>query len=349
MKRTKAKNRPSDFIASRLTKLRETLVRKNLDGYLITNRIDQYYLTHFDGEDGAILVLPHQVFLITDGRFAEDAERSAPWAKAIIRTGKLSDALAKVVRQHRIDRLGFDPAEMTLQLSLNLRTVCRPTRLVTTSSLLVEMRQIKDAGEIEAITRAIEVAEEAFRIATQRIRIGMTERQLAANLLHEMLKLGASDASFPIIVAEGSASSRPHARAGDRTIKAGSAVLIDWGATVDHYRSDLTRVLFIRKIPPRFRRMADNVLAAQSAAIAAIRPGAALAQVDQQARHLLKQRGMDKAFTHGLGHGIGLDIHEAPRLSSQAKGQLRAGMVVTVEPGVYFPGVGGVRIEDDVL
>jgi Xaa-Pro aminopeptidase len=183
----------------------------------------------------------------------------------------------------------------------------------------------------------------------KRIRIGMTERQLAAELLYQMLRRGASGASFPIIVAEGSASSLPHAQAGDRKIRVGSPVLIDWGALVDHYCSDLTRVIFIRKIPIRFRRMYQNVLAAQAAGIAAIRPGVPFEKVDAQARGVLKREGMDKAFSHGLGHGIGLDIHEAPRLSKKSKGDLKAGMVVTVEPGVYYPGLGGVRIEDDVL
>lgn len=320
-----------------------------MDGYLVSNRVDQYYLTGFDGEDGAVLVLPDKVYLITDGRFAEEAEIHAPWAKAVVRTGPLSEAVGKLARRHKLRKLGLDPAHTSVGLQAALVKNCRPTRLVPKPDLLGDLRIIKDQTEVEAIIRAAEVAQAAFQHVIKRIRVGMTERQIAADLLYQMLRRGASGASFPTIVAEGSASSLPHARAGDRKIEVGSVVLIDWGALVDHYCSDLTRVIFIRKIPPRFRRMYQNVLAAQTAGIQAIRPGVPFKKVDAQARGVLKREGLDKAFSHGLGHGIGLDIHEAPRLSSKSKGVLKAGMVVTVEPGVYFPGLGGVRIEDDVL
>ncbi len=340
---------PSNQIAGRLSLLREHMQRKHLDGFLVTNRVDQYYLTGFDGEDGGVLVLPRQVYLLTDGRFAEEARLHAPWARAMIRNQALATAVGTVVRRHRLSRLGLDPAHTSMNMHTSLLKACRPTRLTPAARLLEEMRLIKDPLEVHLIERAIEVAQEAFRAVLRRIRVGMSERELAAELLHEMLRRGASDASFPIIVAEGPASSLPHARAGNRRIRVGSAVLIDWGATVEHYRSDLTRMVFIRKIPPRFRRMYQNVLAAQAAGIEAIRPGASFAHVDAQARRVLKLKGMDKAFSHSLGHGIGLDIHEAPRLSGKSKGVLKPGMVVTAEPGVYYPGVGGVRIEDDVL
>lgn len=340
---------PSDVVANRLRLLRQKIQQKATDGYLITNRVDQYYLTGFDGEDGAALVLPDRVYLLTDGRFAEEAELHAPWATAVIRTGSLAEAVAKTVRRHRLGRVGLDPGYTSLTTQKALLKACRPTKLVPVPGLLEEMRIVKDEAEIAALVRAAEVAEGAFRHVIKRIRVGMTERQLAADLLYQMLRRGASGSSFPIIVAEGPASSLPHAKAGDRTIQVGSAVLIDWGALVDHYCSDLTRVIFIRKIPPRFRRMYQNVLAAQTAGIQAIRPGVPFKKVDAQARGVLRREGMDKAFSHGLGHGIGLDIHEAPRLSKKSKGDLKAGMVVTVEPGVYFPGQGGVRIEDDVL
>jgi Xaa-Pro aminopeptidase len=207
----------------------------------------------------------------------------------------------------------------------------------------------KDETEITAIQESIRIAEAAFRRVVPRIRAGMTELDLAANLQHEMIRLGAEGASFPIIVAEGPNSSRPHAKPGKRRIGVGSAVLIDWGAVVGHYCSDLTRVVFIRRIPPRFRRMYQSVLAAQLEAIGAIRPGVRMCDVDAKARNLLAKAGIGHRFTHGLGHGLGLDIHEAPRLARKVVDRLEPGMVVTVEPGVYFPGVGGVRIEDDIL
>jgi Xaa-Pro aminopeptidase len=164
-----------------------------------------------------------------------------------------------------------------------------------------------------------------------------------------MQRRGASGSSFPTIVAEGPSSSLPHYRAGDRRVREGSAILIDWGATVAHYRSDLTRVLFVRRIPPRFGRIYAAVLEAQRRAIRAIRPGATTCDVDAAARRYLTSVGYGKAFVHATGHGLGLDVHEMPSLSRRLSEPLRAGMVVTIEPGVYLPGVGGVRIEDDVL
>lgn len=336
-------------LAERLKRLCAKIQQKQAGGYLVCNPQDQYYLTGFDGEDGAVLVLPRAVYLLTDGRFAEAAEQQAPWARAIIRKESISAALAKLMRKHRVDKLAFDPDSLYYGQHTAIRKAISPTRLVPAPSLLSEMRLLKDESEIQAIERAAVVAEQAFSAAVQNIRLGMTEQQLAANILHEMLDRGASDASFPIIVAEGPNSSLPHARPGSRQIKAGSMVLIDWGATVDHYRSDLTRVIFIRRIPPRFKRVYQAVLDAQLQAIDAIRPGKPLRDVDAVARKCLKKAGLEKKFTHGLGHGIGLDIHEQPALGPRGKRLLEPGMVITIEPGVYLPGVGGVRIEDDLL
>ncbi len=337
------------MLARRLMACRKRIHQKSIDGYLITQRFDQFYLTGFDGEDGAALILPKRVILVTDGRFKDEAARSAAWARVVIRKGTLVDALKALVHKHRIRRLGFQPEALTVRSHRSLRRALRPARLVAMPPVPEEMRIIKDGPEIAVIEKAIDIAESAFRRTVRRIRVGMTERELAAQLGHEMLRLGATEPSFPIIVAEGSNAAFPHAVPGDRRLREGSAVLIDWGATVDHYRSDLTRVIFIRRIPPRIRRMYLSVLAAQREAITAIKPGARMCDVDAVARRSLKRAGMGRQFSHGLGHGIGLDIHEAPRLSSRVKDPLQPGMVVTAEPGVYFPGIGGVRIEDDVL
>lgn len=340
---------PPSVIADRLQACRQRILDAGASGYLVTNRPDQYYLTGFDGEDGAALVLPRKVYLITDGRFEEQAARTASWAAPVIRTDSVAKALKPLLRRHRVDRLGFQPEHLSVAQHRALRKEARPTRLAALKGLVDRLRLIKDDEEVAAIERAIRVAEGAFRTVIKRLRPGTTERALAAELQHEMIRRGATEASFPIIVAEGANASLPHAQPGDRRIRRGSAVLIDWGATVDHYRSDLTRVVFIRRIPPRFRRMYEQVLAAQLEAIRSIRAGVRMCDADAAARKQLERVGWEKRFSHGLGHGLGLDIHEAPRLSKRFTDPLEAGMVVTVEPGVYFPGVGGVRIEDDVL
>ncbi len=336
-------------VLSRLSACREKIQDLEMDGYLVTSRVDQYYLTRFNGEDGAALILPRQVHLVTDGRFKDEAASDAPWAKALVRTGSLIEAVARLVKRHRIRCLGFQPEALTVDTFGKLRKAIRPAKLKPAPGLVRDLRLIKDAGEVAAIERAARIAQDAFRHIVRRIRVGMTERDLAADLHHDMVRRGATDASFPIIVAEGLHAAFPHAVPGDRPIKVDSAVLIDWGATVDHYRSDLTRVVFIRRIPPRIGALYAQVLAAQEAAIAALAPGQRMCDVDAVARKRLREARLDRAFSHGLGHGLGLDIHEPPRLARKVEDPLQPGMVVTVEPGVYLPGVGGVRIEDDVL
>jgi len=336
-------------IAARLGACRKRIQEKSVKGYLVTHPADGFYLTGFDGADGAILILSGHVYLLTDGRFAERAAKTAPWARAIIRRQGLPEVLAGLVKRHRIGRLGFQPESLSMAMHGKLRRLVRPGRLVSMPPVARELRQIKDGAEVSAIEKAIRVAGSAFRALRKRIRLRMTERQLAAILQHEMLDRGASAASFPVIVAEGPNSSLPHARPGDRKLRPGSVVLIDWGAQVGHYCSDLTRVIFVRRIPPRFKRMYEAVLAAQKSAIEAIRPGVRMCEVDARAREVLKRARLDHLFTHGLGHGLGLEVHEGPRLAVGVKEPLQAGMVVTVEPGVYRAGFGGIRIEDDVL
>ena len=211
------------------------------------------------------------------------------------------------------------------------------------------MRTCKDAAEIDTISQAIRIAQDAFKATCRSIRVGQTEKQIAARLEYEMQKRGSGKAAFPTIVAEGPNAALPHAFPGGRRVKRGSAILFDWGATFPFYCSDLTRVVFVGRIPPKIRRIYGIVQEAKEKATAAIRPGARMCDVDAVARSHIKQAGFGKYFGHGLGHGLGLNVHEAPSLSWRSKEKLQAGMVVTVEPGIYLPNVGGVRIEDDVL
>jgi Xaa-Pro aminopeptidase len=340
---------PSADHAERLRVCRASIQRRKLSGYLVTNRMDQFYLTGFAGEDGALLVLPRAVYVFTDGRFEEEAEHVAGWTRIVVRKGSLADAISSVVRRHRCDKVGYQSEWLTVELLSKLRRALRPTRLVALPGSLTRQRVCKSDNEVDAIREAIRVAEDAFKATMSKIHLGMKERELAARLQFEMVSRGASESSFPIIVAEGPNASLPHAVPGDRRLRVGSAVLIDWGARLGQYCSDLTRVIFIRRIPPRFRRMYENVRAAQAKAIEAIKPGQKMCDVDAVARQHLIDAGMGDRFSHGLGHGIGLDIHEQPRLAPKVTDRLLAGMVVTVEPGVYYPGFGGVRIEDDVL
>lgn len=347
------RSKPSipEQIKRRLKRVREFLEKRRLDGLLITSRMDQLYLTGFSGEDGMVLVTPRQAILLSDFRFLESARQEAPWARFVMRKKSIPDELAKVARRGQMARVGFMSDRITVATLNELRKVLRPvgTRLVPVPNVVTPLRVKKDAAEVGIIREAIRIAEEAFLALRRSIRIGQTEQEVASRLSYEMSRRGANGPSFPIVVAEGPNSALPHAEPGDRVLKRGSPVLIDWGARYEGYRSDLTRMLFIGKIPPRFGRLYKIVLEAQRRAICVVRAGREIRQVDLLARSHIAKCGYGKQFGHALGHGLGLDIHEPPSLSSRNSAALEPGMVVTIEPGIYVPGVGGVRIEDDLL
>jgi Xaa-Pro aminopeptidase len=329
--------------------LRRELTRRRLSAVVLTDPADQFYLTGFDGEDGAALLTHRKVYLVTDSRFDLQADIQAPWARKVIRTGPLDQAVAGLCRRSRLKRIGFHPARLTVEQFSQLRRRLATAKLVPLADPLDQLRVCKDDVEIKAIRKAVTAAERAFRRVRRWIRPGLTERQVAARLDYEMRLQGAEEPSFPTIVASGGNAALPHAKPGDRVIATGSPLLIDWGARVGMYCSDLTRVLFIGRIPPRLGKVYQVVLDAQVKAIQAIRDNVRASQVDSIARQLITVAGFGQQFGHGLGHGLGLQVHENPRVSRLSKATLLAGMVFTVEPGVYLPGTGGVRIEDDVL
>ena len=349
MARAKRKRAVPKTFAERLAKTRAQMAKKKLPAYLITNRMDSYYLTGFTGEDSAVLITPRGVHVISDGRYDEAMKQECPWVSNVMRKGTLEDAVGKLFRRLRLGAVAVQPDRMTLESHQMLRRAGRPTRLVKAPPIVNRLRICKDTGELETIGQAIKIAQDAFKATCRSIRVGQTEKQIAARLEYEMQKRGSGGAAFPTIVAEGPNAALPHAFPGGRRVKRGSAILFDWGATFPFYCSDLTRVVFVGRIPPRIRRIYGIVHEAKEKATAAIRPGARMCDVDAVARRYIKKAGFGKYFGHGLGHGMGLDVHEAPSLSWRSKEKLEAGMVVTVEPGIYLPGVGGVRLEDDVV
>lgn len=339
-----------DAIQRRLTAVRDVMSKRRLDGLLITSRTDQFYLTRFNGEDGMVLVSPRQVSLLSDFRFAEVACQDAPWARFVMRKKGHADELARIARRRKMSRIGFVADRISVAQLATLRKALRPTgtRLVQVPNVTAGLRIKKDATELAVVREAIQIAEGSFRALRRWIRVGQTELELAARLNYEMGRRGASGPSFPTIVAEGPNSALPHAEPGRRTVKRGSAVLFDWGARCGGYCSDLTRVVFVGRIPPRFRRLYEIVLEAQQRGIRAVRAGQAVRTVDGAARSYIAKCGYGKQFGHALGHGLGLDVHEPPSLTARSSASLEPGTVVTVEPGIYVPGLGGVRIEDDV-
>ncbi len=338
-----------EWIKARLTAARAEMAKSDLPAYLLTRHMDTFYMTGFTGEDSAVIVMPRAVHLVSDSRFDEAIDAEVPWVKKHLRKGLLVDEIANVCRKLKLERIAIQADDVSVQMLTALRKSAKPTRTVTAPPIVNRLRMAKDPTELKTLCKAITVAQDAFLATRKSIRVGQTEEEVAARLEYEMRKRGSTCAAFGTMVAVGANASHPHAHAGKRKITRGCAILFDWGATVGFYRSDLTRCLFMGRIPSRIREIYKVVLDAQLAAIEAIRPGARMCDVDGVARKLITRAGYGKQFGHGLGHGLGLDVHEAPSLSWRSNDALEPGSVVTVEPGIYLPGVGGVRIEDDVL
>lgn len=337
-------------LAVRLANFRKSFAALGIDACLVTNPRDIRYLTGMLIEDSWMVVGRQDHLILTDSRFDELLVRDHGYLNHILRKNQpLALVLGEHLKKLKIKRLGLQADHLTVMQRGVIAKSVGAGGLVNTEAVLLNQRSYKDEVEIKTIRKAVKIQQEAFQATVEQIRIGMTEQRVAAILEFEMRVAGAESTGFPSIVAVGANASLPHAVPGKTKVKVGQVLLIDWGACVDGYRSDMTRTLGIGKLSGQMREVYQVVLAAQLAGIAAIKPGAELAAVDAAARKVIVDAGYGERFGHGLGHGIGLDIHENPRLSSIAKGKLEPGQIVTVEPGIYLPGVGGVRIEDDVL
>lgn len=343
---------PADRFANRRKKLIRKLKKQDVDALLVTNFTNVTYLTGFSGDDSFLLIGPDQTVLISDSRYAVQIAEECPGLETHIRTNRVPilKAAGKVIRRAKLKRLGVESNSLTIGQHEKLQGEVKSLELVPLSDPVEELRMIKDAAEIASIREAAQMAEQAFAMLRASVVDRMTEREAAHELEHSMRRFGADGAGFPPIVAVGDRAALPHARPSRVTLAGADFVLVDWGAaTSDGYRSDLTRLLVTGKISTKLETIYRVVLKAQLRGIKAVRPGARGCDVDQAARRVIEKAGYGKRFGHSLGHGIGLNIHEGPRLAPTSKTELKAGMVVTVEPGIYIPGWGGVRIEDDVL
>lgn len=336
---------------TRRNKLRRAVKKAGAEALLVTNFTNVTYLTGFTGDDSYLLVHRDGDVVLSDPRYTTQLKEECPGVDLHIRSPGVSmlKSVAKVVRSAKIGRLAIEGNSMTVALRDRLDAELRRVELVCTSELVEQLRQIKDREEIAQIRRAVWYAQKAFKVIRATLRPEATEKQVSTELEYQMRRFGAKGCSFPSIVAVGSRAALPHATASDRTIGSGDFVLIDWGADGGLYKSDLTRILVTGRISPKLERVYGVVFKAQRKAIDAIRPGAVAGDVDKVARGVIAQAGFGRYFGHSLGHGLGLDVHEAPRLGKDNNVVLKPGMVVTVEPGIYLPGWGGVRLEDDVL
>jgi len=342
----------TDRHLARRSKLVQSVRKSGISALLVTNPRNVTYLTGFTGEDSYLLIGPGQIRLFSDSRFETQLRDECPEISAEIRTSRrlMADFLADILPSLPLTSLGIEGSSMVVSVRDLLAEKLKPIDLVSQSGLVEELRAIKDADEIAEIRAAVRQAERGFELMRSMVMKDQTERQAAHELEHGMRRFGALKAAFEPIIAVGDHAALPHYRAGLRYFHEAGFALIDWGAvSARGYHSDLTRLLVTSKLPPKLHHVYGVVLKAQQAGIAAIRPGARCQDVDAAARAVIEEAGYAKYFGHGLGHGIGLDIHELPRLSPISTDELKPGMIVTVEPGIYLPGVGGVRIEDDIL
>ena len=345
---TSSRQWPKNLLA-RLRAVRQKIADSRADALLVVNPVDIRYLTDFPGEDAWMVVTNRTVVILSDTRFKEELDRDHAYARSVMRKATLSEEVAKVVEGQKIKRLAFQADYTTVTQRDALAKHVGASKLRAISGWLIKQRAIKDDNELKLIRKAIDIQQKAFEQLRSQIKPGMTEKQVAAQLEYNMRCLGADGPSFPTIVGFGANSSINHYLPGDVKLKKNQPILIDFGALYRGYCSDMTRVLVVGEFPKQIAEIYRIVREAMAAGIDAIKPGVELAEIDSIARNLIKQAGFAKRFGHGLGHGIGLDIHEEPRLGAKAKGVLEPGQVVTVEPGIYLPGIGGVRLENDVL
>ena len=333
-------------LGARTDRLVGLLAERELDCLLVTNLVNVRYLTGFTGTNGACVVSSDERLFLTDFRYVEQA-RSQVQGYERVEAGR--DMVADLAGRLR-GRAGFDDAHMTVELHRKLgEKVAEGVELVSAGGLVERLREVKDELELDAIRAAAEIANEAYEELRERGLAGRTERDVALTLTRSLEDRGAEGASFPAIVAAGPHGALAHAVPRDVEIPGGTLVVIDMGAQVDGYCSDCTRTLATGPLEDGALEVYDLVRRAQDEALRAVRAGASCKAVDAVARDIIAAAGHGERFGHGLGHGVGLEVHEAPRLAKTAEGELRAGNVATVEPGVYVPGELGVRIEDLVV
>ena len=338
--------------AKRRHELEQRLRREGIHSLVVTHPPDWYYLTGFTGESGALVISAtgsRNAVLLTDGRFLEHAAGETSGVKIVPQAGGLFSALGKLLAALPGRKLGFDSGQLTVaQHGDVVKAAGRRKTWKAFPGLVAALRMRKDQAELAVMRRAALLADEVMSAAAQMLKPGIRELEVAAEIEYQMKTRGASGPAFETIVAFGARAALPHARPTAKRLRKNELVVLDLGAILAHYCSDITRTYFVGRAPSRVRGWYQAVREAQAAAIAAVRNGASCGAIDAAARDVLGKHRLDRYFIHSTGHGLGLEVHEDPRLARGQTKVLEPGNVVTIEPGVYFPGIGGIRIEDDV-
>ena len=337
-------------INDRLQKLRGELAGKEIEAILVPQPENRYYLSGFTGSAGFLLITAEKAVLATDFRYVEQVKEQSPEYEIYEIRGDIAGWLPEVTLGLRLKKLGIEAEQVTFSMFRQMSDIISkskpPLKLVPLEGTVEGLRAIKEPEEIEFIMSATEISDSAFRHIEGIIRAGMTEKEVAWELEKYLRENGSEKIPFDIIVACGANAARPHARPSERRIGEGEPVLMDLGARVAGYTSDLSRTIVTGQPDDRFKKVYDTVLGGQLTALALIQEGMTGEEADRLARTVIEEAGYGDAFGHALGHGVGLAAHEAPRLGPGSTETIKNGMVFSIEPGVYLPGWGGVRIED---
>lgn len=329
--------------------LARLLEESRIDWLLVTHPANWFYLTGFTGESGALLVSKKGAALVTDGRFVVQAKEETTGIRVLEQKGTLFDSAAEALRDGKARRVGFDAEHMTVSQLQSARKAAK-SRLewIAAAGMVEALRSRKDPVELAQMRKAAILAGEIVEFAIGLLKPGVCEREIGAEIEYEMRKRGGSGPSFETIVAFGNRSALPHARPTGKRLRKNELVVLDLGVILGHYCSDITRTVFVGRAPKRIQTWYKAVLEAQGAAVSAVREGVSCGEVDAAARRVLEGYGLGHLFVHSTGHGLGLEVHEDPRVAKGQARLLEPGNVITIEPGVYAEGIGGIRIEDDV-
>lgn len=332
----------------RVRALQREIEKRKLDSFLVTNETNVSYLSGFKGTDATLLVGLFRSFFITDSRYLEEARESIKNFDIVLVEVSNYHPLKKLIDRKRMKRIGFESMNLPYEVVARLKTIVKRAKFEPFKGVIEALRSIKDEEEISLIRRSIRCTRDVLKRAIARIKPGLSEKSLARSVEIDFIESG-GQAAFEPIVAFGRNSSKPHARAGDTKIGKNGHLMIDIGCNLNGYNSDYTRTALLGRVKEKIRKIYDVVHKAQEAAFGMIMPGARISDIDLAARRYIQRRGFGKFFGHSLGHGVGMEVHEKPPISRINHDILRPGMVFTVEPAIYIPKVGGVRIEDMVL
>jgi len=335
--------------AQRLGKAREAIAGQELDALLISSPFNRRYVTGFTGTAGWAVITQSQAWLVTDFRYVRQAEQQAMEFEVVRHEGNPLELIRDKLGAAGIRNMGFEKHHVPFADYETYERTFAGIELVPTGNVIEKLRGIKDEEEQRCIRKAIEITEQAFAFILDVMKPGVTEREVATELEYFMRKKGAVSSAYPTIVASGARSALPHGLASDKPLGMNEFVTLDFGANYDGYCSDLTRTVFIGKPTERHREIYGIVLDANKSVLEGLKPGMTGKEGDALAREYISRRGYGEYFGHGLGHAFGLEIHEPMRFSQQTEDRLEPGMIMTVEPGIYLPDFGGVRIEDNIL